>query len=636
MNSANATSRGSQTGALWLTSQLSQFLGVSIIGVTLTVASLVYLHVKLTEGYIDTHLDSHNQNLGIVLRNSLVQAGLEQELVSGRDQLSPSTRAEIESIVERELRLVPIIKFKIYNRNGTVVYSTKTSEIGDDATHNKGFQSAIAGIPASGKVDPDHMNEFDRVIEIQNIHQQYIPIRTENLDKPIGVFETYLDIIGIVKNVEAMQRATFWIVGCVLGAIYLALALTFLRTHRLLREESRQREAHLHEITEMRNSLEQRVSERTRELGYARDFLQAIMDHVPDAILTCNSNFIVDSANRTALDLFNQAETELIGKNLAEFFPEDASAALLDPEFSGHRQLELESDGGPPVPVDLWKGTLKNDDGHLLYIVVLRDITSQILAQRDLEMARKQYFHQEKMAAIGQLAAGILHEVGNPIAAIAGAAGEVKAGFDGKDENDVVEQNIELIDEQITRLGKIIREIAEFASPRPRARELLDLNGLLRSTVNLLTYDQRFGSIGVRLDLDRNLPAIVGVADQLIQVFMNLLINAMDACASFNLDSDSIVVTSELDGDRIHVCVEDHGSGMSAEVLEHVTETFYTTKAVGEGTGLGLSLCETIVNDHGGELRIESEQGKGTRVHVFLPLEPSDAAEPEQPAVEEQ
>jgi C4-dicarboxylate-specific signal transduction histidine kinase len=252
---------------------------------------------------------------------------------------------------------------------------------------------------------------------------------------------------------------------------------------------------------------------------------------------------------------------------------------------------------------------------------VIRDVTGRVKAQRELEATRQQYFHQEKMAAIGQLAAGILHEVGNPIAAIAGAAAEVRHANEIQMEGDYINNNIELINQQITRLGKITREIADFASPKPRERELLDLNGLLKGTARLLTYDRRFSSIGVALELDRNLPAIVGVADQLTQVFMNLLINAMDACSALEWEKDSIILSSELDSDRVHVCVRDFGTGMSADTLEHVMETFYTTKPVGEGSGLGLSLCDTIVTAHGGEMRIESEEGVGTRVHVYLPID---------------
>jgi len=222
--------------------------------------------------------------------------------------------------------------------------------------------------------------------------------------------------------------------------------------------------------------------------------------------------------------------------------------------------------------------------------------------------------------AIGQLAAGILHEVGNPIAAIAGAAAEVRHAYEVRMEGDYITNNIELINQQITRLGKITREIADFASPKPRERELLDLNGLLRSTARLMTYDPRFSSIGVELQLDRNLPAIVGVADQLTQVFMNLLINAMDACGACGVSDPRILIVSAYENERVRVSVQDNGCGMSVETLSQIMEPFYTTKPVGKGTGLGLSLCDSIALSHGGALEIKSQEGQGTTVHLFLPL----------------
>lgn len=606
--------------AFALASPLKQFLAVSIIGVTLTVAALFYLHVELTEGYIHTHLDSHNKNLAIVLRNSILQTGLKEDLIDDRDRLSASRLATISEKLGHELRWVPVLKVKVYNRNGIVVYSTDASEIGEDARPNQGFQSAIRGVAVSSKVDPDHINEFDQVVEIDNLHQQYVPIVNPDTDEPIGVFETYLDINGIVASVASMQTTMIWLMGGLLAVIYLALAATFMRTHRLLREERRQREAHLRELSEMHSNLEIRVAERTAELNNARHFLQVTMDNVPDAILTCDSEFVIESANRSALAMFNSSEDELKGNKLTAYLAESTGEEILESASSEHQQTLLKPRGRESFTVDLWQGPLTNGSKHARHIVLIRDITSQLRAQRELETTRKQYFHQEKMAAIGQLAAGILHEVGNPIAAIAGAAHEVQSAIDGNGNSDDLARNIELINRQITRLGKITRDIAEFASPKPRERELLDLNGLLRSTANLLTYDRRFDRMGVRLELDKNLPAIVGVADQLTQVFMNLLINAMDACSTKKPLADCIVVTTAIDGERVHVCVEDSGSGMSAETLEHVKETFFTTKPVGEGTGLGLSLCETIVGAHGGELQIHSEEGEGTRVDVYLPV----------------
>ena len=603
-----------------MVSPLRQFLVVSFIGVTLTVAAMLYFHVELTEGYIRSHLDSHNQNLALVLRNSIQQTGLDEELLADRERLSASLLATIGDKLEGELRRLPVIKVKIYSRRGIVVYSTKTEEIGEDATNNQGFQSAIEGVPVSDKVDSDHINEFDQVVEIDNLHQQYIPIVTTNSNQPIGVFETYLDINDIVDSFDSMQETMLALIGGLLAAIYLALAVTFLRTHRLLAAERHQREAHLHELSEMHANLENRVAERTAELDHARHFLQATMDNVPDAILTCDSKFVIESANRSALRLFNLSEAELKGRKLAGFLADGNGSEVLQLASAEHQKTLLTPEGGKSITVDLWQGPLADGNGQTRHIVLIRDITGEIKAQRDLEKTRQQYFHQEKMAAIGQLAAGILHEVGNPIAAIAGAAAEVQSTLGNDVDNADVAQNIDLINRQIMRLGKITSDIAEFASPKPRDRELLDLNGLLRSTANLLTYDRRFDKMGVRLELDKNLPAIFGVADQLTQVFMNLLINSMDACAAKQSSGDCIVVSSAIDGERVHVAVEDSGSGMSADTLEHVMETFFTTKAVGEGTGLGLSLCDTIIGAHGGELKIRSEEGKGTRVDVFLPI----------------
>ncbi|MDJ0738712.1 MAG: ATP-binding protein, partial [Gammaproteobacteria bacterium] len=356
--------------------------------------------------------------------------------------------------------------------------------------------------------------------------------------------------------------------------------------------------------------------------------LQAIMDNVPDAILTCDAECMIQSVNSSALRLFGGRESSLIGREMTSFIAEDKAVELRQPDVNVQKEVLLRRVDGSEFPADIWIGPVELG-ADTSYIAVVRDISARREAQDELEKTRQQYFHHEKMAAIGQLAAGILHEVGNPIAAIAGAASELKTvdvcGGRPPGEcpyDDAVARNIDLIDEQTTRLGRITREIADFASPRPRERELLDLNSLLRSTARLLSYDRRFRHVKLDLQLDKDLPAIVGVADQLTQVFMNLLINAMDACsAAHSGDESCIVLTSEYDGERVHVTVRDNGCGMSEDTLSHVMEPFYTTKPVGKGTGLGLSLCDTIAVSHGGSLHIDSEPGKGTAVHLVLPID---------------
>lgn len=245
--------------------------------------------------------------------------------------------------------------------------------------------------------------------------------------------------------------------------------------------------------------------------------------------------------------------------------------------------------------------------------------------EKELMLERQKYFHQEKMAAIGTLAAGVSHEIGNPIAAIAGIAQEMverrAASGNPCTAADCHDCRPEMIYAQTQRLATITREIAEFASPRATQPQLLDLNAQLRSTSSLIRYDKRLQNVTLRLDLDSQLPAIYGVADQLTQLIMNLLINAMDALEDVQDGrTPTIVISTHADAERACVVIEDNGHGIDPETLGRVFEAFFTTKPAGKGTGLGLSLCYSIAKKHGGSIEIDSTPGVGTRVQVFFPL----------------
>lgn len=739
---------------------LRHFMMVSVVGMTLLLSMLLYFHLDLSRDSMEEQLSTHSNNLAIVLRNSLLESGLGRALTGPQQTIPNHVRDEFDAILKQELRWVPVVKVKVYGRDKSVLYSTKASEVGLSANDNRGVQSALAGTPVSDLVPKDHVNRLDGAVEHVDLHQQYVPIKNQGSSTIDGVFEIYTDVSGILANIDSKQRAVFWSIAGILGAFYLALAASFLRTHRLLLKEQNQRERHLAELQDMSSELEQRVKKRTSELDKSKRFLQsiidgianplvvirpdytialmnkatrrlipadkpleeyrhcyqishrrdvpcdgpdhpcsfaqvmkhgcasrvrhthydandqplivdllctplysedgafegvievqhdvtqmvrmqaglvesearlqAIMDHVPDAILTCDSECVIQSMNPAALKLFEGTGAQLIGEKLSRFFAENEAGGSLTPDTTMQKEALLKRFNGSEFPADIWIGPLEHI-GDTNYIAVVRDISSRLQAQQELETTRQQYFHNEKMAAIGQLAAGILHEVGNPIAAIAGAAAELKnANACGDKEpsdcpfDNIVSRNISLIDEQTTRLGKITREIADFASPRPRERELLDLNSLLQSTARLLTYDRRFRGIELHLELDPQLPAIVGVADQLTQVFMNLLINAVDACMAVGSEGNCILLKSEVDVERVRVTVRDKGCGMSEETIAHALEPFFTTKPVGKGTGLGLSLCDSIALAHGGSLEIESEEGWGTSIEVILPIRPPD------------
>lgn len=272
---------------------------------------------------------------------------------------------------------------------------------------------------------------------------------------------------------------------------------------------------------------------------------------------------------------------------------------------------------GEPLPIR------RHDEVGQLMVAVNSMATSLDEREKELIVERQKYFHQEKMAAIGTLAAGVAHEIGNPIAAISGIAQQIAerrvecgdAADDGCNRC-----RADLIQEQTERLAAITREISEFASPQNAEPQLMDLNGQLRNVSSLLRFDKRMRDVELLLDLDPRLPAIHGVPDQVTQVVMNLLINAVDAMESVTERKPLITVRSMRDATGVGVMVTDNGAGMLPEVREHAFDAFFTTKPAGKGTGLGLALCYSIMQSHNGSIDIESTPGAGTTVRLHFPL----------------
>lgn len=321
-----------------------------------------------------------------------------------------------------------------------------------------------------------------------------------------------------------------------------------------------------------------------------------------------------DSVAMTTLFLGMMGLT-LLGTIMMLFFKE----LVKDLKTLQTRALEIVNGyRGAPIPIR------RHDEVGQLMGAVNSMAIALDRREKELIVERQKYFHQEKMAAIGALAAGVAHEIGNPIAAISGIAQEMKerrdAGLGFCAEDHCNQCRPDLIQAQTERLAAITREISEFASPQMAEPQLLDLNAQLRSTSSLIRYDKRLRRVDLRLDLDPGLPAIYGVADQYTQVIMNLLINAMDALEPVMDRQPKIVISTKAEGDRVRMIVEDNGPGMESEVRERAFDAFFTTKPAGKGTGLGLSLCYSIMNNHGGSIEIDSAPGAGTRVIVYFPI----------------
>ena len=276
---------------------------------------------------------------------------------------------------------------------------------------------------------------------------------------------------------------------------------------------------------------------------------------------------------------------------------------------------------GAPLPV-----TRTDELGELMSAI--NDMEAQLIYRDDqLELGRQQHFHTEKMAAVGSLAAAVAHEINNPLAAIVGLTeslvnersvnGELRRKADSQ---------FDLILMQARRVMAITRQIGEFSLQRPLVPAFVDLNALVRSTCTFISFDKRFRGIGLSQVLDAELPAVFVVSDHVVQVLMNLLINAADALEVRPSVLPSITVSTKKRKAEVVLEVIDNGPGIPEELIDKVFDPHFTTKPPGKGSGLGLSLCRSLVEQDGGTIEVDSVLGEGATVRLILPIPAETAA----------
>src|SRR5918998_614372 len=264
---------------------------------------------------------------------------------------------------------------------------------------------------------------------------------------------------------------------------------------------------------------------------------------------------------------------------------------------------------------------LKSNDEVGLLASSFNEMSRKMAA--DIEHLRtmgEQLVRTEKLAAAGTLAAGVAHEVNNPLASISSLVQILQARLpDGDDDRQAAETRelLRLVSTQIARITQVVRDMTEFAGQRPPTRAPLDVARAIDSAVRLASFDKDFKRLNITTDFDPAAPRVPADADQLQQVFLNLLLNARDAMP----DGGHLRLSTRYEHERDELAIEiaDTGTGIAPEHLPHVFDPFFTTKPAGRGTGLGLAVCHRIVTAHGGRIEISNHNGRGTLVRVVLP-----------------
>ncbi|MBU0986496.1 MAG: response regulator [Proteobacteria bacterium] len=249
-------------------------------------------------------------------------------------------------------------------------------------------------------------------------------------------------------------------------------------------------------------------------------------------------------------------------------------------------------------------------------------------AKEQLEIVKAQLVHSEKMSAIGNLLAGVVHEINNPLAGILGYSELLLLG---KSSPEKTRNYIENIQNAALLCQQIVQKLLTFSRKQKPKREPVHIKNILESTLELVRHELKMNQVNVDKQLAENMPGTVADFYQIQQVFLNIISNAVQAMKP-QTRTRSLIIKSEFDERAIRISFRDTGPGISPENFQKIFEPFFTTKPEGQGTGLGLSICCDIIKEHGGDIYISSDPGRGSCFFIELPIAakpvPSTPVEP--------
>ena len=369
--------------------------------------------------------------------------------------------------------------------------------------------------------------------------------------------------------------------------------------------------------------LEAEVAARTREIEDQRRFTEKIIDSLPVGLYVIDRAYRIQAWNREReVGLEGVSREHAIGRTIFEILHRQP-AELLRSEFETvfetglMQQFPIESTAfGDARTYRLTKIPMRLDGRDVTHVITIgEDIT-------EWRQAEERFSQAEKLAAIGTLAAGVMHEINNPLATIGACAESLTLGLDegtldpARDAASL-RKSLALIEREVHRCKGITEGLLDFSRPKPKTKSMVDLNVVIEKTLELVKHHPRFRRVDVGVDAETRLHPVWANEEQMIQVFLALLLNALDAIE----DKGIISLRTRNADDQGVVAVEviDHGHGIRSSDRTKIFEPFYTTKSPPRGTGLGLSICYAIVTEHGGRIEVDSVVGEGSVFRILLP-----------------
>lgn len=372
-------------------------------------------------------------------------------------------------------------------------------------------------------------------------------------------------------------------------------------------------------LSDFNKALQEQVGESTKALVELKNFNESILQNISSGILTVDLKETVSFLNKAGATILGIDPDDVVGKSLGDLLGATSAKKLLsETPAEGPQSSEIELDLATGQHTFLGFTTNKRLDSNgreAGYIVHFRDI-SQIREMRDT------IYRMDRLVSLGMLTSGIAHEIRNPLAGIKTMAQALEREMDASDSRT---EYVQRILKQINRLNELLKSFFTYARPVKPNRENCDLRAIVSDILALLKQRTESDSIRVEEYYDPHLTTLFVDGNQIEQVLMNLMINALDA-----MKPHGTLIISAQNGQRsippyffdarpvVEISVSDTGAGILKENLHTIFDPFFTTKP--NGTGLGLSIVYRIVHEHHGQITVQSERGKGTTFHIYLPL----------------
>jgi PAS domain S-box-containing protein len=392
---------------------------------------------------------------------------------------------------------------------------------------------------------------------------------------------------------------------------------------RLKNAAEEMKELNLH-LEEMNINLEEKVEERTAELSKSEKKFRHLFSASKDMVFFCDTRRNLLDINESGLAMLGYNPEDAASLNLYRIFHNQSDVdtyyrQIVEDGYIQDKEIEFKKKDGSVIYVLLSATAVFDDNGILVGCeAIAKDLTR-------VKTMMEQLVSSEKMASVGQMAAGVAHEINTPLGIILGYAQLMKDDFP---EDSETYQNLEVIERQTKASRKIVADLLKFSRQTGSVRENINMNEVLSDVLAVTEHNLHLDQINSHLELANDLPEIVGDAEKLRQVFVNLVNNAHHAMEEQG--GGELTLRTSFDEKTGHVIAEvrDTGHGIAENVKAKIFDPFFTTKPVGKGTGLGLSVSYGIIQDHNGTIEIESpvrddktgETTSGTVFRVILPV----------------